>query len=79
MRPIFTLRDAWFLRAFCLPKATVFVKRLESCIISDHRQLISSHRFAEHLKQCCTLNSERLLHATPVEENLRRVEKDRMQ
>ena len=38
--------------------------RQESQAICEN-QLISSHRFAQYLKQCCTQNSERLLR-TPV-------------
>ena len=41
---------------------------------SSENQLTSSHRFAEHLKQCCIQDSERLLR-TLVDEK-ERVEKD---
>ena len=51
------------LRVF-LPKATVI--RQETRTMCE-KQLISSHWFAEHLEQCCTQNSERLLR-TPVYE-----------
>ena len=63
---MFTLRDGALLGSptICLPKATAL--RQETRAVCENK-LISSHRFAKHLKQCCTKNSERLLQ-TPVDD-----------
>ena len=44
--------------SICLQKAMAL--RQETRAVREN-QLISSHRFTKHLKQCCTQNSERLL------------------
>ena len=49
--------------------------RQETQTMRENR-LISSHRFVEHFKECCTQNSERLLQMLADE---RQVEKDRKQ
>ena len=56
------LRDVY--PSICLPKATTLHQETRAVC---GNQLISSRRCAEHLKQCCTQNSERLLR-TPVDE-----------
>ena len=62
MRPMFTLRDGS--PGVCLPKATALRQETRAACVN---QLISSHRLREHLEQCCTQNSERLL-GTPIDE-----------
>ena len=53
---MFTLGDGS--PSICLPKAKAL--RQETRALCEN-QLISSHRFAENSKRCCTQNSERLL------------------
>ena len=59
---MFTLLDGS--ASICIPKTTALCQETRA-LRENH--LISSHRFAEHLKQCCTQNSEGPLR-TPADE-----------
>ena len=60
--PMYTQQDGS--QSICLPKATVLQR--ETGAVYEN-QLMSSRQFLEHLEECCTQNSERLL-GTPIDE-----------